>query len=469
MKIKLLVKFSLTSRIIKIKKDHFMTQHARSKDSFWHRTLKSLGLDRKDLRAWAYYDIANSSFAAVIMVAVLPIYFADVVASDLAAHERSSLWANISAFSLAITALTSPFLGNICDMIGGKKKFLFVFTIMGAASSAGLAYSGQGLIALTAGLYILAHTAFALGNVFYESLLVDICAEDNIHTTSTSAYALGYLASGILLVISFAWIAQDQFFGFANKEQAIHASFIAVGIWWLVFSIPLFMKVKEAKPSTSHENVSMPGMVTYSFKKLIQTFKEIKSFPNLFIFLVAFWFYSDGIGTIIKLSSIYGKEMGIGNEDLMAALVMVQFVGVPASFLFGPLAMKIGPKKGLYVTLFIYLSITIFAYFISTALHFWILALGISLVQGASQALSRSIYALMVPKHRAGEFFGFYSISSKFAGIFGPLIFAFITSYAGSSQGSIIFISILFIIGIALLWFVDLEQGRKEALQAQSL
>ncbi len=444
-----------------------MTNNLPPRVSFWLRVLKVLGLDRKDLRAWAYYDIANSSFAAVIMVAILPIYFADVVASDLAPHDKSSLWAAISAVAMAITAVLSPFLGTICDAISGKKKFLLFFTFLGVASSIGLAFSGQGLIALTSLLYILANMGFALGNVFYESLLIDICEEDNVHTTSTSAYALGYLASGLLLLLCFAWVAQYDFFGFSNKEQAVHASFIAVGIWWALFSIPLFKHVVEKKHPTLPTSLRTTEIVTLSFKKLIGTFRQAKTFPNLFIFLIAFWFYSDGIGTIMKLSTIYGKEMGIGNQDLMAALVMVQFLGVPASFIFGPLAMKIGPKIGLYITLVVYLIITIFSYFMSEAIHFWILAIGISLVQGASQALSRSIYTLMVPEHRAGEFFGFYSVSSKFAGIFGPLLFAVISKMSEDSRGAIIFIGLLFIIGITLLRFVDIEQGQKEAQQSQ--
>ena len=166
------------------------------------------------------------------------------------------------------------------------------------------------------------------------------------------------------------------------------------------------------------------------------------------------------------MATVYGKEVGISNNDLIAAILMIQFVGVPSSFIFGPLAMKIGPKNGLYITLIIYTIVTAFSYFMTNAIHFWILAFGISIAQGASQALSRSIYATMVPSHRASEFFGFYSVSSKFAGILGPLMFGVISQVTGGSRNSIIFICLLFLVGMALLYKVDIEKGKQESLAA---
>lgn len=431
--------------------------------------LTRLGLDTKPKRAWAYYDIANSGFAAVIMVAILPIYFADVVASELPAHQRSSLWASITTVAMIATAALSPFLGNISDFLKAKKRFLLVTTAVGALSCIALAWSGRGAITFTAITYIAANMSFALGNVFYEALLVDVADDESIHTTSTSGYALGYLASGLLLCLNLAWVLKPETFGFSDAGAAIQASFISVGIWWAIFSIPLFTKVKEKGHRTekaSHNDVA--NIVRFSGRRLIATFKDIKKLPNLFLFLLAFWFYSDGIGTIIKMATIYGKEVGIGNNDLMAAIVVVQFVGVPCSFLFGPLAIKIGPKNGLYITLLVYLVLTFLAYFMTTATEFWILAVGLATVQGASQALSRSIFSRMLPASRSGEFFGFYSVSSKFAGIIGPLAFGIITAMAGASRLAILFIVALFLLGIAILYFVDLEEGIKQATEADS-
>ncbi|SME93955.1 MFS transporter [Pseudobacteriovorax antillogorgiicola] len=431
--------------------------------SFWARTLKTLGLHRKDLRAWAYYDIANSSFAVIIMVAILPVYFADVVAKELPANERTALWAYISSFALLVTALASPILGTISDWIRGKKKFLLYLTVSGALSSAALAFSGEGLISLTAILYILANISFALGNVFYEAMLVDLCDEDEVHVTSTSAYALGYIASAVILALNLSWVMSPATFGFTDADAAIKASFVSVGIWWIVFSIPLFKHVKEPEPRVRRSNVG-GGVVKESLVQLYHTLRDSRQFPNLFIFLIGFWFYSDGIGTIIKLATVYGKEVGISNDHLIAAVLMIQVVGVPSSFIFGPLAMKIGPKNGLYITLVIYTVLTIGSYWMTTALHFWVLAIGVALVQGASQALSRSIYALMVPKHRASEFFGFFSVSSKFAGILGPLMFGVISQLTGGSRNSLIFICLLFVVGIFCLTKVDIQKAQQEAL-----
>ena len=311
--------------------------------------------------------------------------------------------------------------------------------------------------------------SFALGNVFYEALLVDVADESSVHTTSTSAYALGYLASGVLLCLNLSWVMMPETFGFASAEAAIHASFVSVGLWWLLFSIPLFRLVRES--GVRHEKskaADLVKVVQFSGSQLLKTFRDIKRLPNLFIFLLAFWFYSDGIGTIIKMATIYGKEVGIGNNDLIAAIVAVQFIGVPCSFLFGPLAMKIGPKNGLYITLFVYLILSCFAYFMTSATEFWILAVGLATVQGASQALSRSIFSQMLPASRAGEFFGFYSVSSKFAGIIGPLAFGIISSMAGASRSSLLFIVGLFALGIILLYFVNIKEGISQAAKVEA-
>ena len=442
-----------------------MNHPTDSSTSRWRRLLANLGLDNKELRAWAYYDVANSSYAAVIMVAIFPIYFADVVVAELNPNEKSTLWAYLTALSMGISAILSPFLGNISDHLSAKKEFLLVATIVGALSSAALAFSGKGFVVSTSIIYIISNMSFVLGNVFYESLLVDISDDSSVHATSTSAYALGYLSSGVILAINLSWVLKPEVFGFPSSDMAIKASFISVGIWWAFFSIPLFKRVRESSNATAHKS-SVPEIVKFSGRQLWKTFREIKELPNLFLFLLAFWFFSDGIGTIIKMAAIYGKEVGIGNNDLIAAIVMIQFVGVPFSFIFGPLAMKIGAKRGLYVALSVYLVVSILGYFMTSKTEFWILAFGIAMVQGAAQALSRSLFSLLVPPSRSGEFFGFYSVSSKFAGIFGPLMFGLVSQLAGESRLSILFIGFLFIAGMALLSFVDIEKGRWEALQA---
>ena len=435
--------------------------------------LQTLGLHRPELRAWALYDVANSAFACTIMVAVLPIYFADVIAEGLSPQKTSSLWAYISSIATVLAVILAPLLGVIADEGGHKKRFLAVFTGLGASCSALLCIADQGNqwlgieygnIILTATLYILASLAFASGEVFYESLLPHIANEREVHRTSSSGYALGYFGGGLLLAINLAWISLPDKFGFADAGMAVKASFISVGVWWIGFSIPLFKRVSEPKPvDPSINRTSLLKQVSKSLHELLRTIKSIMKYREAFFFLLAFWFYSDGVLTIMKMAAVYGREVGISSDQMIAAILMVQFLGVPFTFLFGPLADHIGSKNALRITIIVYLFMAGGAYFMSTDLHFWLLAFAISAVQGGCQALSRSIYSLMIPRARSSEFFSFFSVSSKFAGIFGTLIFGLVGDFTKSTRAGLLFIVVLFIVGLLLLQKVDIEKGQREA------
>jgi UMF1 family MFS transporter len=433
--------------------------------------LESIGLHRKELFSWALYDVANSAFATTIMVAILPVYFGDVVAEHLTDQKATSLWAYISAAATFLTALVSPFLGVVADRKAAKKRLLFLFTTLGALASAGLYFATSGQITLTATLFLIASLSFAAGEVFYESILPHIANDEEIHRTSTSGFALGYLGGGVLLAINLAWITKPDWFGFPDAGLAVRASFVSVGCWWFGFSIPLFRVVAEppARLTSQPQNrVSLLRHIAIAGRDLAQTLGHLRQYRNAFLFLLAFWFYSDGVGTIMKMSVIYGREVGISSDDLIAAILMVQFVGVPFSFLYGPLAHRYGPKASLNFTLAVYLVITMVAYLMSEAWHFWGLAFVLASVQGGNQALSRSMYSQMIPRHRSSEFFSFYSVSSKFAGIFGPLFFGIIGDITGGSRASIFFISILFIVGFILLQRVNLSEGRQEAQRGEA-
>lgn len=429
--------------------------------------LAALGLETRASRAWALYDVANSAFACTIMVAILPVYFADVVAATMDRQSISSTWAYVSALAALLIACLSPIMGVLADSLGFKKKFLAVFTGIGASASSLLYFAQSGDIALTIVLYLIASIAFGAGEVCYESLLPHITKQKRMHTTSASAYALGYLGGGILLALNLSWISNPSLWSISSSQKAVNLSFLSVGIWWLLFSIPLFTGIAE--PKTHADNLqarpAIPVLIKNAFSELRQTFSHIRTYKMTFLFLLAYWLYSDGVGTIMKLAVIYGKEVGIGNEDLIGAILLVQFLGVPATFLFGPITEKIGAKKTLYLTLSVYTAITGLAYFMSAASHFWYLATLIALVQGATQAISRSLYAGIIPVKKSSEFFSFFSISSKFAGVIGPLVFALVSDALGDSRYSLVFVAGLFLAGMYLLTKVDLDEGKKAVAQ----
>lgn len=422
--------------------------------------LSALGLHRKELRAWALYGWADCAFSATVMAAILPIYYADVAAADLPKHLRSAYWGYTTGIALLIIAVASPIIGAAADFLGAKKKFLVGFFLSGVLASIGLCFVDRGDWLLASVLFIIGNIGFSGANVFYESLLPHIVTEKEVDRVSAAGYGLGYLGGGIFLVINLAWIMKPEFFGFANGTQAVKACFVAVGVWWFLFTIPLLRQVSEPPRQLGASEKLGDNPFLCALIRLGATFREIKKYKEVLIFLLAFWFYSDGIGTIIKMAAIYGREIGIGSTDLIGSLVMVHFLGVPCAFAFGILAGRTGPKKGIMASLVVYTFICVLGYYMTSAWHFWILAGLVALVQGGSQALSRSLYSTIIPRARSSEFFGFFSVSSKFAGIFGPLIFGFLSHLLGQSRFSILFLISFFVVGMILLGMVDVKAAK---------
>lgn len=402
---------------------------------------------KKQIYSWAMYDWANSAFATSILAGILPIYYSRVAASSLDPNTATIYWSYTLTIALVIIAFLAPVIGAISDYSNNKKTFLKIFAAIGILFTALLYFVNSGDWFYASFIFILANVGFALAEIFYNSLLKFIARSDDIDRVSTIGYAIGYLGGGLLLGINllmFLFIKDSQF--------AAKLCFISVSVWWAFFSIPILRYVKE--PNTN----SGPGNINYikvGFSRTINTFREIRKYRQVFFFLLAFWVYNDGIGTIIKLALIYGAELGISSTSLLGALLATQLIGIPFTLLFGRLAHRIGTKNSIFIGLIVYTLISITAFFITTALHFWILALMVGTVQGGTQALSRSYFCSMVPKEKSAEFFGFYGMSSKFAGIFGPLIFALVGTMTGSSRYSILSIIIFFIAGMILLSFVN--------------
>jgi MFS transporter, UMF1 family len=407
---------------------------------------------RKAINSWVMYDWANSAFATTVMAAILPVYYSKVAGATLGGNKPTFYWGYTVSIALLITAFLSPIMGAIADYTGAKKRFLMMFAAIGIFFTALLYFVATGDWLMASVLFIISNVGFAVADVFYNSLLPHVAKPEDIDQVSTRGYAFGYLGGGILLAINVLMI---RFM--TDGQLAARLSFVSVSIWWAVFTIPLILNVKEPLPASNALETSNP--VSAGFKRLYKTFRELRQYRQLLLFLFAFWIYNDGIGTIIKMAAIYGAEIGIGVSTLIGTLLMTQFVGIPFSFGFGWLAKQIGSKACIYIGLIVYTLISISGYFISTAWHFWVLGFMVATVQGGTQALSRSLYGSMLPKAKTAEFFGFYGMSSKFAGIFGPLIFSIVAQISGTSRLGIIFLIIFFSAGAILLSRVDVKRG----------
>ena len=433
--------------------------------------LDRVGLDRPELRAWAMYDWALSALQTIIMTAVFPIYFVQVAGSELSGAGPTQQLARANVIAMVIVALTSPILGALSDYSAAKKRFLALFTLIGVLATAGMWFIDSGDLTLASALFIIALIGGSGCLVFYESLLPHIAAPDELDRVSTAGYAIGYLGGGLLLVLNLLWIMQPAWFGLpsgadlAPREATLptRLAFLSVAVWWAVFAIPLFRRVPEPPRVIEPDETPRENPLRIAFIRVLETLRELRGYKQAFLMLVAFLLYNDGVQTIIKMATAYGTEIGIDRSALIAAVIIVQFIGIPCTFLFGALAGRIGAKPAIFVGLVAYTGISILGYYMRTATHFYILAVLLGMVQGGTQALSRSLFASMIPPHKSGEFFGFYSIFEKFAGIFGPLLFYVAIELTGSSRNGILSVILFFILGGLLLWKVDVAAGRRQA------
>jgi UMF1 family MFS transporter len=429
--------------------------------------LERLGLHRPELRAWAMYDWANSVFMTTGLL-IFPIYLADVASAGSLVAVATARYSMTTTVSMALVAVLSPILGAIADYTAMKKKMLAAFALMGILATGGMYFIERGEWRLALILFLFANTGVTASIVFYESLLPHIARQDEVDRVSTAGYAMGYLGSSLLMVLNIAWIQKPALFGISSPEMAIRLTFLSSALWWLVFTIPLLRRVPE--PPLRLEADERPGLnpVAVGFRRLRETLHEIRAFKHTFLFLLAFFIYNDGIGTIIRMATIYGREIGIERGALLMPLLLVQVVGIPFSFLFGSLADRIGAKPAIFVSLAVYLVISILGYRMTTARDFFVLALLVGTVQGGSQALSRSVFSTLVPRHKSSEFFAFFSVFEKFAGILGPAVFTIMISATGSSRSAILSIIVFFVAGGILLAFVDVKEGQRAAREAEA-
>jgi len=439
--------------------------------------LERLGLHRPELRAWAMYDWANSAFVTTIIAAVFPAFYASVAASGLP-DGGADRYSAATFIAVVVAALVSPILGTLADLRPVKKKFLTAFLLLGVGSTAAMFFIQEGSWRLASLLFILGNIGAMGSFVFYDALLPHIARPGELDRVSTAGYALGYLGGGVLLALNLAWILQPGLFGLPTGEgltpsQAtlpVRLALLSVAIWWLLFSLPLLLRVPEPviDPRVVAERGGEPTTLRGSLARLVQTLGELRSYRDAFLMLVAYLIYSDGIGTIIRMAVIYGTVIGIDQSWMILAILVTQFVGVPCAFLFGAIASRTGPRSAILGGLVIYMGITLLGFMMANQWHFLALAVLVGMVQGGTQALSRSLFATLIPKHRSGEFFGIYGVMDRFSGSIGSGVLGLVVALGFSIRFGILAVLIFFVVGAWLLLQVRVEEGRRRA-QAEDL
>jgi UMF1 family MFS transporter len=427
--------------------------------------LSRLGLGRRELRAWALYDCANSAFWTTIITTVFPPFFSDHAAAGAADATARFAWT--TTIAVTIVALIAPVLGAMADYRAIKKTMLAACVAIGMVATVLMATIGRGEWIYAAALFVIGNIAVATSLVFYDSLLPHIAAPEELDRVSTSGFAIGYLGGGLLLLVNLAWILSPTSFGLPNTLAAIKLCFVSVGIWWLAFTIPLLRRVKEPKVVLEADETGRENPVSIAVIRTWEAFHRLRTYPNAFLMLVAFLLYNDGIQTMVRMSSIYAAEVGIDRNAQIAAFVLVQFIGVPCTFLFGTAAGRIGAKPALFVALAAYAGCSCLGYFMTATWHFFALATLVGMVQGGSQALSRSLFARMIPKDKSSEYFGFFAVFEKFAHIAGPALFAASVTLFNSSRVAVLSVILFFVLGAVVLSRVDVEAGEAQARAAE--
>lgn len=405
----------------------------------------------KQVLSWALYDWANSAFATTVVAGFFPVFYSAL--SEQISTQDSHFWFNVTlAVSSLLVAIVAPLLGAIADQGGLQKKLLAGFAGLGILMCLGLAWVGSGMWWVALLIYGLGQIGFAGANIFYDSMIIQISDNDNVDLVSGFGYALGYIGGGILFLVNVAMVTNPVWFGIADASTALSISFASVAIWWLVFSLPLLINLELPVPD---EPQSVKRSIQTGFVQLKQTFAEIRQLKMVALFLVSYWLYIDGVGTIYRMAVFFADRiLGLPMDSLISALILTQFVAFPAALFFGWLGKQIGAKQGIVIALIVYIGVIIYAWkWLETSFDFYLLAVAIGLVQGGVQSLSRSMFARLIPENQSAEFFGFFNMVGKFASILGPVIMAAIPLLIPGSteRDSILGLTLLFMIGGGLL------------------
>jgi len=401
---------------------------------------------------WVFYDWANSAFATTVMAGFFPVYFK--------AYWNTGLDPTASTFRLGLAnsvaslliVLLAPVLGAMADCMSRRKAMLFVFACLGWVMTGGLYFVAEGDWMLAMLLYILAVIGFSGSNIFYDSLLPFICGSDELDRTSAFGFAFGYLGGGLLFACNILMVLHPDWFGLADGDAAVRISFLLVAMWWLAFSLPLLLLVKEPDCTISRPALNIVRM---GFVRVWHTLHEVRQLRNIWLFLIAYWLYIDGVDTVVRMAVDYGLSLGFDHKSLLMALLITQFTGFPAAIAFGYLGSRFGPRAGILTGLLIYMAVTVRASVMTSPGEFFLLAFAIGLAQGGIQALSRSLYARMIPGNRTAEFFGFYNMLGKFAAVIGPVMMGWVGALSASPRTGILSLLCLFVAGALVLLRVE--------------
>ncbi|MEE8480436.1 MAG: MFS transporter [Desulfobacterales bacterium] len=442
--------------------------------------------DKKAVWGWAMYDWANSAFATSVMAGFFPIFFKQYWSYGADVNMSTAQLGLGNSISSLFVALMAPILGAIADKGSAKKKFMIFFAYLGVLMTAGLFLVQKGEWVWAIFIYAMGIIGFSGANIFYDSLLPSVASEDRIDYVSSFGFAMGYLGGGLLFLINVLMTLMPEKFGLADAAAAVRFAFISVAIWWGLFTIFAILWVPEEKSTDSSRNIGK--IIKDGFRQFIGTFRKIRYLKTVFLFLLAYWFYIDGVDTIIRMAVDYGMSLGFDSNDLIVALLITQFVGFPAALVFGKLGQQWGVRKSIYLAIGIYMFVTIWGIMMTNKQEFYILAIIVGLVQGGIQALSRSYYSRLIPIDQSAEYYGFYNMMGKFAAIIGPALMGIvglivkrilmpvsptpeqITSIGQlASRWGIGSLLILFLVGAILFYFVDEEKGKREVAYLSEL
>ncbi|ABC76097.1 MFS superfamily transporter [Syntrophus aciditrophicus SB] len=418
----------------------------------------------REEKSWILYDVANSAFILTIATAVMPIFFKNVAARGVDSAVSTANWGLANAFASLLLALLAPFLGTLADYQGWKKRFFLGFLLLGVIFTLMLTVPGEGDQALCLFLYVAAYIGYAGANIFYDAFLVDVTNDRKMDWISANGFAWGYIGSTVPFILGMILIQRPAFAGFDSPLQATRAAFVITALWWLIFSLPMIRNVHQRHyiPASAHP-------LRRSLRRLAATFREIRRYRPAFLFLAAYFFYIDGVDTIIRMATAYGVDIGMTTTQLLTIILVIQILAFPFALLYGKLADRVGTKPMLYAGMGVYGIIVLIAYALPSmptaqirTLFYWILAVLVASSQGGIQALSRSFFGRLIPKEKSAEFFGFYNIFGKFATILGPLLMALASRITGQSRYGILSLVVLFLIGGLLLSRVPISVGTRE-------
>ena len=400
-------------------------------------------------RSWVLYDVGNSAYV-MLAATLIPIYFSAIAEPGSSAVVA---WGYATTVASLALALLMPFLGSLADLKGNKKKFLAGTIGTGAVSLAVMGVPGNAMVFLV--IYVFSSVMLNASLVFYDAFLVDATEQDRYDEVSSQGYAWGYIGSCIPFVVCLVIVLFGSGFGIGQLD-GIRISFVITAAWWLVFSVPVLRDVHQ-----THFKARKAHLFRHTLKGLAGTCKKIARDKRLLMYMLAFFFYIDGVHTIITMSTSYGTDLGIDSTQLVLALLVTQFVAFPSAIAYGRLAGRFGTKRMLLIAVFAYFCITLFAaFFLRSAAEFWVLAVCVGLFQGGIQALSRSEFGKLIPKENANEYYGFFDIFGKYATIMGTLLVSVFTQLTGSSSYGVLSVAVLFIVGFVLLWKMPEEDAR---------